>query len=168
LIVAVVVANLKESQETADRDKHESKKKLSSDVKSTRGQKRFQKPVVPQPPADSTIWRNQIPFEIPNFDNFSVAKLERYFLILSILETNLAEYVELRATVDEVLKEISQINNDTMEEDEFESGSDFSEDASDSDEAPIEVPDALSAFTMGRAAMDKSRATMDRSRLEIS
>jgi cation channel sperm-associated protein 4 len=129
-----------------------------SDVKSTRGQKRFQKPVVPQPPPEANVWRKQIPFEIPDFDNFSVAKLERYFLILSILEKNLAEYVLLRATVDEVLKEITEINNDTMESDEFDEESDYSDQESGSDyDVEIDIPDALFQFTMEReVSADKS------------
>jgi len=130
LIVALVVANLEETQASAHRNVKDAKKTLMSDVRSTRGQKRFQRSIVPQPSIEEAIWKDQIPYEIPNFDNFSVAKIERYFLILSIVEKNLGEYVDLKVKIEEILSEVQEVNKDEFsdeEEDEFEWGDDGGE-----------------------------------------
>jgi hypothetical protein len=107
---------------------------------------------------------SKIPYEITNLNNFSVAKLERYFLIISILETNLAEYVKLRATVDEVLTEIQNVNNDEIQsgEEDEDDFSDFDEDGSESEDGQLEIPDALFAFSMDNAARSKSRVEINR------
>ncbi|KAL3896210.1 MAG: hypothetical protein SGCHY_004221 [Lobulomycetales sp.] len=172
LVVAVLVANLKDSLENADRKKQESKKKLLSDVKSTRGQKRFQKPIVEHPPPEANIWRKQIPLEVPNFDSFSAARLERYFVILSIVETNLAEFVELKDKISEFLEEVKGLQEgdaSDMEEDDYMDDDDISvsdvDGSQDSDaSAGNDVHDALDAFRMNMASKS-SRLTMNASQL---
>ncbi|KAJ3376814.1 Cation channel sperm-associated protein 4 [Lobulomyces angularis] len=115
VIVAIVVANLEDSQHKINLKKKKAKQIFKSEIKSTTGQKRFLRPIVPKPSNKSKIWMDQIPYEIPNFDNISIAKLERYFLVLSIIEDNMYEYLELKSRLHAILNEVQIVNENVVE-----------------------------------------------------
>ena len=93
VISAVVVAAYNETS-AALKKAHEMKfRALKTELKATTGQKHFQRPVVEMPLSDEKVWSSQVPLEVPDFDKISKEKLERYFLVLSVIEENLREYV---------------------------------------------------------------------------
>ncbi|KAI9206642.1 uncharacterized protein BJ171DRAFT_609748 [Polychytrium aggregatum] len=115
IIVAVVVSNL---EETYERKKKEYKRKyrhLKSNLRSTQGKHqllhRFQRGIVNMPSSRSAVWKNQIPYEIPEFDKITISQLESYFQILSIMEENLHEYVMLKEKLYEIQVELKLINS---------------------------------------------------------
>lgn len=84
---------------------------------------------------------------MPDFDNFTVARFDRYLLVLSILEANLAEFQKLKQAVGDACAEVTELNRGDGEE--YEEGyaeSDFSESDDEYDESDDDGGDALSAF----------------------
>jgi hypothetical protein len=70
---------------------------------------------LPLPKADS-LWANQIPFEVPDFDHISVDKLQNYLAILSIIETNLGEYKMLKDRLSEIQVVLKSCNRNLNDE----------------------------------------------------
>lgn len=131
VIVAVVVANLEETYNSHKKRMDQESRTLRKFTKSTMGQKNFQRPIVDRPDNDSPVWKSQVPFEIPvsiemnrpifffessvysppssttalspqNLDLISVKKLEKYFLLIAIMEENLSEFVRLKDMINDV------------------------------------------------------------------
>ncbi|RKO86266.1 Ion transport protein-domain-containing protein, partial [Blyttiomyces helicus] len=123
IIIAVVVANLEESYNMQRKDVKRKNRRLKSD--STQGHKRFQRPIVSMPAGDDPVWTTQIPYEVPDFDKISKTKLENYFLILSIIEENLAEYVKIKEALTEIQLELKVTNlHDLGDPDETDKSAD--------------------------------------------
>ncbi|KAI8809047.1 Ion transport protein-domain-containing protein [Cladochytrium replicatum] len=144
MIVALVVANLEKSYKLQKKEQKQRNRQLKTSRSSTQGQKLFQRPVVEMPPGDDPVWKTQIPFEIPDFNQFSKAKLENYFVILSIIEENLVEYIALKDMLSEILIELKLFNSDIPSPEEFEGVEDQQD-----EELDLEDGDVLSRWIAG-------------------
>ncbi|KAJ3196289.1 Cation channel sperm-associated protein 4 [Irineochytrium annulatum] len=110
IIVAVVVSNLEETYANEKKQERQKFRALKTFAASTQGIKKYQRPVRPMPYGESSVWKNQIPYEIPDFEKISKAKIENYLLILSIIEENLKEYSRLKDQIAEIQFELKLIN----------------------------------------------------------
>ncbi|KAJ3067713.1 Cation channel sperm-associated protein 4 [Podochytrium sp. JEL0797] len=110
IIVAVVVSNLEEAYANRSREQMENKRALKSAKNSTQGQKKYRRSLRNMPTADDPVWKNQIPYEIPDFDKISKAKVENYLLVLNILEENLKEFAALKNRLREIQTEVKRVN----------------------------------------------------------
>ncbi|KAJ3330707.1 Cation channel sperm-associated protein 4, partial [Blyttiomyces sp. JEL0837] len=123
IIVAVVVSNLDEAYANQKKELKKKYRALKSSMNSTQGKKQFQRPIRHIPDGEDPVWKNQIPYEIPDFDKISKAKVENYYLILTIMEENLKEYVRLKDQLQEILFELRVINASLgLDEDEDDLG----------------------------------------------
>ncbi|KAJ3099789.1 Cation channel sperm-associated protein 4 [Phlyctochytrium planicorne] len=120
IIVAVVVSNLEETYANQRKQQKQKFRALKTSTSSTQGQKKYQRPIRSMPNGDDAVWKNQIPYEIPDFEKVSKAKVENYFLILSIIEENLREYSKLKEQISEIQFELKLINTSIVIEDEDE------------------------------------------------
>ena len=93
-----------EAYQTQKQLKKNKQRVLKSTIKLKNGSSKFEKPIVSPPEGDSEAWFNQIPFEIPDLDKISKDHLERYILVLSIIEENLKEYTRLKGTLTTVCR----------------------------------------------------------------
>ncbi|KAI9355083.1 Ion transport protein-domain-containing protein [Zopfochytrium polystomum] len=110
IIVAVVVSNLEDAYSAEKKRMKLKFRALKTSLISTQGHRHFQRPTRPSPTGDDPVWKNQIPFVIPDFEKISKAKVENYFLVLSIIEENLREYLQLKEKLHEILTELRVVN----------------------------------------------------------
>ncbi|KAJ3403660.1 Cation channel sperm-associated protein 4 [Chytridiales sp. JEL 0842] len=100
-MVAIVVSNLQEAYTNERKEQSKNRRILKSNKNSTQGQKKYQRPVREAPKGDEEVWKNQIPYEIPDFDKIPKGKIENYLLILSIMEENMREFTQLKEKLTE-------------------------------------------------------------------
>ncbi|KAJ3023382.1 UNVERIFIED_CONTAM: Cation channel sperm-associated protein 4 [Siphonaria sp. JEL0065] len=120
IIVAVVVSNLEEAYANRTREQKKNTRALKTAKNSTQGQKKYRRSLKNIPNGYSPVWKSQIPYEIPDFDKVSKAKVENYFLVLSILEENLKEFVHLKNKLRDIQFELRLINTTVHPEEEDE------------------------------------------------
>ncbi|KAI8907865.1 Ion transport protein-domain-containing protein [Gorgonomyces haynaldii] len=99
VIMAVLVSNLEERYRQIEEEKRRRNNRLQTKRQLQMGV--FAQKLVNPPKKLDPIWKHQIPYELPNFDNISCDKIERYF------EGNLAEYLKLKEQLKNILKEKS-------------------------------------------------------------
>ncbi|KAJ3324622.1 Cation channel sperm-associated protein 4 [Boothiomyces sp. JEL0866] len=109
IIVAVIVSNLEDLHKKAGETRKKRIQKLKSSKAVITGQN--YRPIAPIPPANVSCWESQIPYEVPNFDLISKAKLENYFTVLAIMEENLAEYLKIVDSLKHIQGEIKELNS---------------------------------------------------------
>ncbi|KXS17239.1 hypothetical protein M427DRAFT_68641 [Gonapodya prolifera JEL478] len=179
LIVAVVVTNLESSYDEAKKAEKAKHRQLRSEsaiaaqkqaeggdkAKPDVAAKRKLRQVVPPPDGNDPVWKSQIPYEIPDFDKLSKSKLDNYFLVLTVLEENMREYLELKEQLQEVLMELKLINGPlAVPADAEEDGLDDGDDGSDSEDGGDDGGDALSQW-MRTSSTKKSAAKGSRTEL---
>ncbi|KAL7746544.1 Cation channel sperm-associated protein 4 [Sorochytrium milnesiophthora] len=111
LIVAVVVTNL---EVTYDNIKLQMKKKyrqLKNSSKQGNGQAIQRALVNVDEQEAETTFSAQVPYELPDFDRITESKMQKYFLLLSIIEENLREYLHIKEQLNEILMELKVINS---------------------------------------------------------
>lgn len=133
IIVAVVVSNLEDAYSNEKKKMKRKFRALKTTLHSTQGMKKFQRPIRNQPPGDDPVWKNQIPYEIPDFEKISKAKVENYFLILTIIEENLKEFAALKDQLQNILIELREVNSALVVGEEDEVDNNFSSGVNDGD-----------------------------------
>ncbi|KAI9350241.1 hypothetical protein BDR26DRAFT_852066 [Obelidium mucronatum] len=110
IIVAVVVSNLEDAYRNRTREQKKNIRALKTAKNLIHGQKRHRRSLKAIPSGHSNVWKSQIPYEIPDFDKISKAKVENYFLVLAILEENLKEFIKLKNKLRDIQFELRLIN----------------------------------------------------------
>ncbi|ORX78529.1 hypothetical protein BCR32DRAFT_46369 [Anaeromyces robustus] len=121
MIVAVVVTNFEKFYIEKKKQEKLKMRKLVTE-KATEGKGTFQRSILPFPDTNSSVYKEQIPYEIPDFSKISLEKLHKYFLILMLIEENLKEFLEIKTELVEIFK-VVQETQDALDE-----GSESSED----------------------------------------
>ncbi|ORY40200.1 hypothetical protein BCR33DRAFT_852918 [Rhizoclosmatium globosum] len=143
IIVAVVVSNLEEAYDNRAREQEKKTRALKTDKNSISGsQKKARRSFKNMPPGFNPVWKSQIPYEIPDFDKISKAKVENYFLLLSILEENLKEFVHLKNKLRDIQFELRLINTVSADDEDGE--------ASDEELKVDDEGDALSRWLQAK------------------
>ena len=109
-VVAVVVANLEEAYQQQQHLQKLKSRRLKSNFNNPKTYK-GDKHLSTMPEGDADVWLNQIPFEIPDLDKISKDQVEKYLLILSIIEENLKEYASIKSQLTDILNEVKAINS---------------------------------------------------------
>eukprot|EP00842_Homolaphlyctis_polyrhiza_P003549 jgi/Hompol1/4195/HPOL_001751-RA len=118
IIVAVVVSNLEEAymlMEIHKRARYRRLKSIRAIAQSTESSTRE---TINMPKNDDPVWRSQIPYELPNFDNASKEKLEKYLIVLAVIEDNLAEYMRIKEELKKIQIELKQCNQSLLSQEE--------------------------------------------------
>ncbi|XP_022798862.1 cation channel sperm-associated protein 4-like isoform X2 [Stylophora pistillata] len=113
LVVAVVVTNLEFAMvdvktEGKDRGTDDLKAKLDEDDTTLK--------TVGVEEVPSFVYLKQMPFQLPDLTQISAEKLENYFLILSAIEENLGESNKIKAEINEILCEVSELQEKAKKE----------------------------------------------------
>lgn len=113
LVVAVVVTNLEFAMvdvktEGKDRGTDDLKAKLDEDDTTLK--------TVGVEEVPSFVYLKQMPFQLPDLTQISAEKLENYFLILSAIEENLGESKRIKAEINEILCEVSELQEKAKKE----------------------------------------------------
>jgi hypothetical protein len=96
------------------------------------------------PQKTSKFWKTQVPFEVPNFDMISKAKLDNYFTVLAIMENNLAEYAEITDKLRVIQAHIKELNNSLQNEDsQFSESNEEAAATVEPKEGPVKIVDDL-------------------------
>ncbi|KNE68099.1 hypothetical protein AMAG_13268 [Allomyces macrogynus ATCC 38327] len=140
LITAVVVNNLETTYDNIKKQMRRKYRQLKSAVggSGTSGSG-TQRPLATVAEGDASVYLGQIPYELPEFDRITESKLEKYYLLLMVIEENLKEYVQIKQSLNEILREIKDINADRDDGDE-----DLDADMEEDEEEPdMNAGDAL-------------------------
>ncbi|ORX61159.1 hypothetical protein BCR36DRAFT_579203 [Piromyces finnis] len=122
MIIAVVVTNFEKFYlEKKKQDKLKTRKLVTE--KTTEGKGSYQRNVLPFPDISSSVFKEQIPYEIPDLSKISLEKLHKYFLILMLIEENLKEFLEIKTELVEIFK-VVQETQDAMDDDSESSDDD--------------------------------------------
>lgn len=113
LVVAVVVTNLEFAMvdvktEGKDRGTDDLKAKLDEDDTTLK--------TVGVEEVPSFVYLKQMPFQLPDLTQISAEKLENYLLILSAIEENLGESKRIKAEINEILCEVSELQEKAKKE----------------------------------------------------
>ncbi|XP_027053424.1 cation channel sperm-associated protein 4-like [Pocillopora damicornis] len=114
LVVAVVVTNLEFAMmdvktEGKDRgEKDDLKAKLDGDDTTLK--------TVGVEEVPSFVYLKQMPFQLPDLTKIPSEKLENYFLILSAIEENLGESKRIKAEINEIIGEVSELQEKAKKE----------------------------------------------------
>jgi cation channel sperm-associated protein 4 len=131
MIVAVVVTNFEKFyMEKKKQDKLKTRK-LVTDKSTSKGT--YQRNVLPFPDISNSVFREQIPYEIPDLSKISLEKLHKYFLILMLIEENLKEFLEIKTELVEIFKVVQ----DAQDIEESESSEDETVDIDDDDNRDV-------------------------------
>lgn len=109
LIVAVVVTNLEITYDAIKKQmkaKYRRLKSRGSDA-SAKGALDVKDPMAVRQlthvaEGEESAYLHQIPFELPEFDRITEQRLEKYYLLLMIIEDNLKEYVQIKDQLNKV------------------------------------------------------------------
>jgi len=123
MIVAVVVTNFESFYMEKKKQEKLKMRKLVTE-KTAEGKGSYQRSVLPFPDTSSSVFRDQIPYEIPDLSKISLEKLHKYFLILMLIEENLKEFLEIKTELVEIFKVVQETQN------ALDEGSESSEDES--------------------------------------
>eukprot|EP00002_Diphylleia_rotans_P013790 TRINITY_DN2684_c0_g1_i4.p1 TRINITY_DN2684_c0_g1~~TRINITY_DN2684_c0_g1_i4.p1 ORF type:complete len:266 (+),score=70.34 TRINITY_DN2684_c0_g1_i4:477-1274(+) len=103
-------------------------------------------------------WRKQIPVEKPKFSNITPSNLENYFLVLSAVEDNLVEFMNLKKEVEEIVSQVRDLNHVPTSEESSDPESELEEigvlPEDDGDDVQAGPGDVLSAMIRRDAAKE--------------
>ncbi|KAL2914925.1 Cation channel sperm-associated protein 4 [Polyrhizophydium stewartii] len=163
IIVAVVVANLEEAYKMLsiqEKARHRRLKSIRAIATASEGSTRR---VTNMPTRNHGVWKSQLPYELPNFDNVSKERLEKYLTVLSVIEENMAEYMRLKEELRKLQIELKQANqkHETPEiDDDAADAADADADADEFDEKdPDFHGDVLTRLMRQRKANDRRAST---------
>eukprot|EP00002_Diphylleia_rotans_P013788 TRINITY_DN2684_c0_g1_i2.p1 TRINITY_DN2684_c0_g1~~TRINITY_DN2684_c0_g1_i2.p1 ORF type:complete len:677 (+),score=155.07 TRINITY_DN2684_c0_g1_i2:55-2085(+) len=118
-------------------------------------------------------WRKQIPVEKPKFSNITPSNLENYFLVLSAVEDNLVEFMNLKKEVEEIVSQVRDLNHVPTSEESSDPESELEEigvlPEDDGDDVQAGPGDVLSAMIRRDAAKEgRSRQQKEKQVRSIS
>ncbi|KAJ3272640.1 Cation channel sperm-associated protein 4 [Terramyces sp. JEL0728] len=152
IIVAVIVSNLEDLHKKAGETRKKRIQKLKSSKAIITGQN-F-RTLAPVPPSNVPCWESQIPYEVPNFDLISKAKLENYFTVLAIMEENLSEYLRIVDSLKHIQGEIKELNSAMRAKMDEKHEIDFDDDVVNGNDV---TGDALSRLLTKKRTQQKRR-----------